>query len=516
VPGRHGSSGRVSGSRTLIRGGLVLTMDPSRPEPFTGDLLIEDGVIVAAAPSVEKPAGAKVIDGSRRLVTPGLVNAHMHSFESTYRGRYERLPMELWSLYGYPTLGAEPLDDELLYLRTMVVAIESLRNGVTTILDDIDEWSGQTIESLEPVFRAYAASGMRASCSGNFQNRFDVDVLPHADELVPPSARALLTSGRTPTDDEYLAFLREAAARFHRPTERQRFVIAPCGPQWCTESLLVESHRLARELGTNYHVHALETRVQIATQRTFYDDTLIAFMDELGVLDEATTIAHAIWVTDRDVERLAASGAAVVHNPISNLKLGAGTAPLRALLDAGVPVGLGTDGPSCNDSARLFDTIRVAALLHSGTSLDHATWPTAREIVEAATRGGARAAFVHDQVGTLEVGKRADLVLFNLDTINFTPLSDVYRQLAYSENGTSIELVMVDGDVVVEGGRCTKVDEEATLSAFRDRLGNFARYHERLEERYRQFEPHIAAIHRRCAAETADFTQAGSAASVTR
>jgi 5-methylthioadenosine/S-adenosylhomocysteine deaminase len=505
----------VNRSATLIHDALLLTMEPSRPEPFVGDLLIENGVIARVGGRLDAPPGTRVIEGRGRLVTPGLVNAHMHSFESTYRGRYERLPMELWSLYGYPTLGAQPLDDELLYLRTMVVAIESLQNGVTSILDDVDEWSGQTIESLDPVFRAYADSGIRASCSGNFQNRFDVDVLPHADEVVPPEARALLTSGAIPTDDEYLDFLRQAIARFHRPSERQRFVIAPCGPQWCTESLLVESHRLARELGLNYHVHALETRVQIATQRVFYDDTLIAFMDELGLLDETTTLAHAIWVTDRDVERLATSGAAVVHNPISNLKLGAGIAPLRSLLDADVPVGLGTDGPSCNDSARLFDTIRVAALLHNVTSPNHAAWPTAREIIAAATRGGARAACIDDQVGTLEVGKRADLVLFDMDTINFTPPGDVFRQLAFSENGTSVELVIVDGEIVVEGGRCTRVAEHEILSAFRERLGDFARYHQRLEDRYRQFEPYIAEIHRRCVADTSDFTQAGEHAAAT-
>jgi cytosine/adenosine deaminase-related metal-dependent hydrolase len=434
----------------------------------------------------------------------------MHSFESTYRGRYERLPMELWALYGYPTLGAQPLDEELLYLRTMVVAIESLRNGVTSLLDDIDEWSGQTLDALEPVFRAYAASGIRASCSGNFQNLFDVDVLPHADEVVPDTERALLTSGATPSDREYLEFLREAFDRFHRPAERQRFVIAPCGPQWCTESLLVATHGLAGELGVNYHVHALETRVQIATQREFYGDSLIAFMDRLGVLDELTTLAHAIWITDGDVERLAASGAAVVHNPISNLKLGAGIAPIRALLQAGVPVGLGTDGPSCNDTARLFDTIRVAALLQNVTHPDPSTWPTARQIVEAATRGSARAAGISDEVGTLAVGKRADLVLFDLDTLNFTPLSDPYRQLAFSENGTSIRLVMVDGEVVVEDGRCTLVDEEAVLAEFRSRLGEFAEYHQQLEDRYRRFHPYIEEIHRRCSAETLDFVQAGT------
>jgi 5-methylthioadenosine/S-adenosylhomocysteine deaminase len=338
--------------------------------------------------------------------------------------------------------------------------------------------------------------------------------LPHADEVVPPDVRASLTSGAVPTDEEYLGFLREAARRFHRPAERQRFVIAPCGPQWCTESLLVETHRLAQELGTNYHVHALETRIQVATQRNFYDDTLIAFMDRLGILDESTTLAHAIWVTDCDVERLAASGAAVVHNPISNLKLGAGIAPLRSLLDAGVPVGLGTDGPSCNDTARLFDTIRVAALLHNVTTLDQSAWPTAREIIEAATRGSARAAGIDDQVGTLEAGKRADLVVFDLETINFTPFSDPYRQLAFSENGTSIRLVIVDGQVVVEDGRCTRVDEREVLAALRARLGEFASYHEALEDRYRAFEPYIAEIHRRCASETLDFVQAGASAAL--
>ena len=501
----------MTDATTLLRGGLLLTMDPSQPDAFTGDVLIEQGAITRIAPAIEVPAGAEVIDATRRLVTPGLVNAHMHSFESPYRGRYERLPMELWSLYGYPTLGARALDDEFLYLRTMVVALEGLRGGVTSILDDLDEWSGQTLASLEPVFRAYAAAGVRASCSGNFQNRFDVDLQPHADVVMPAAERALLRSATIPSDDEYLGFLRDAAARFHRPQERRRFVIAPCGPQWCSEGLLAGSHALARELGLNYHVHALETRIQIATQRTFYDDTLIAYMDGLGVLDERTTIAHAIWVTDGDVERLAESGAAVVHNPISNLKLGAGVAPLRALLDAGVPVGLGTDGPSCNDTARLFDTIRVAALLHTVTSPDPAVWPAAREIVTAATRGGARAACLDEEVGTLAVGKRADLLLFDLDTIAFTPLSDPYRTLAFSENGASITHVLVDGEVVVRDGRCTRVDEAEILAAFRARLDGFARYHQGLEDRYRRFEPYVAEIHRRCAAETMDFVQAGQA-----
>jgi 5-methylthioadenosine/S-adenosylhomocysteine deaminase len=504
----------MSTSALLLRGGVLLTMKAGAGPSFVGDVLVQNGAIAAVGPGVEALPGTRVIDATNRLVIPGLVNAHMHSFESPYRGRYERLPMEQWALYGYPTLGAKPLGEELLYLRTMVVAIESLRNGVTGILDDIDEWSGQTLDDLEPVFRAYADSGMRASCSGNFQNRFDVDVLPHADDVVPPEVRAALTSGAVTSDEEYLDFLREAARRFHRPEGRQRFVIAPCGPQWCTETLLTETHRLAQELGTNYHLHALETRIQIATQRTFYDDTLIAFMDRLGVLDETTTLAHAIWVTERDVERLAESGAAVVHNPISNLKLGAGVAPLRALLDAGVPVGLGTDGLSCNDSARLFDTIRVAALLHNVADPDHAAWPTARQIIEAATRGSARAAGLDDQVGTLEVGKRADLVLFDLDTINFTPLSDPHRQLAFSENGSSIRLVMVDGEVVVEDGRCTRVDEGEILAAFRERLPEFVRYHEALEDRYRPFEPYIVEIHRRCVSETLDFVQAGGGAPV--
>lgn len=484
---------------TLIKGALILTMAPSQDEPAVGDIRFDENGIREIAADIPPLAGERIVDGRDRLVMPGLVNAHTHSFEMTYRARYERLPMELWALFGFPTIGATPLSARLIYLRSMVVAIEALKSGVTTILDDVDEWDGQTLDSLAPIFAAYDDAGIRASVSGNFQNLFDVDVMPFADEVFPEDVRHRLSPGNSPSDAYYLDFLAAGIDRFHQPTGRLQFVVAPCGPQWVSESLLGATADLARSRGVNFHLHALETRLQVLSGREVFGRSHIQVLADAGGLDRMTTIAHGIWLTDHDVALIASAGASIVHNPISNLKLGAGVASLRQLLDAGVNVGLGTDGPSCNDTVRIFDTMRVAALIHSVTAPAGLDWPTAREIVHAATVGGARAANVGERTGWLAPGRQADVIVLDLRSVSFTPLGDIYKHLAYSENGSSIRQVYAAGRLVVDDDRLTLVDEDAILDEFRSYLPEFRRMHAALEETSREFEPYIAEVQRRCA-----------------
>ncbi|MBV6657404.1 MAG: amidohydrolase family protein, partial [Devosiaceae bacterium] len=194
---------------------------------------------------------------------------------------------------------------------------------------------------------------------------------------------------------------------------------------------------------------------------------------------------------------LGEAGCSVAHNAVSNLKLGAGVAPIRRLLNAGVVLALGTDGVSSNDTARIFDVMRVAALVQSATGPDFTQWLNASEILSAATIGGAKSAALGHLTGSLEPGKRADLIVLRLDELAFTPLNDVRKHLVYSENGSSIERVIVDGVTVVESGRLTQIDEQAILSEIRASMPDYLKAHAETEKRNRVFHSHMAELHHR-------------------
>jgi cytosine/adenosine deaminase-related metal-dependent hydrolase len=184
---------------------------------------------------------------------------------------------------------------------------------------------------------------------------------------------------------------------------------------------------------------------------------------------------------------------------VCNLRIGSGVAPLRALLDAGVNVALGTDGISSNDSCRIFDVMKVAGLIHTLATDDFDAWPTAQEILWAATRGGAGATGLDQRIGSIEVGKKADLVALDLYSSAFVPVNDLANQLVYAENGSSVSLVMVDGEIVVENGRCTRIDESAVLREAAAVLGEYLRAHALVERDARELEPYFRAVYERCA-----------------
>jgi 5-methylthioadenosine/S-adenosylhomocysteine deaminase len=483
----------------LIRNATVLAMGgPHGSTPFQGDILVEGDRITAVGQHVPVPEAAQVIDGTDKLVIPGLVNAHVHSWEAMFKGRYDNMPLELWMLYSYPILGCTPLEARLIYLRTMLVGMESLKNGVTCVVDDIIELPGQSMEALAAAFKAYEDLGIRANVSGHIINKPFTETIPYATEILPKELLARVNNTSPPSTKDYLEFTKEALSRFQDKQGRLRYVIAPSGPQRCTDDLLAAAHELALKHGTPYHIHILETKTQAVTGREFYGKTLIRHLHDVGALSERTTIAHSIWVTDDDIELMGRARCSVAHNPISNQKLGAGIAPFRKLLDAGVNVALGTDGISSSDTSRMLDVMHVAAILHKVTTPNYKKWPTAAEVLRAATIGGARSAMIHDQVGSIEVGKKADLVIFNTKSINFTPLNDLRNHVVYCENGTSITTVIVNGEIVVQGGELTRVDETALLDELRSYLPEFQKHHSQVEAINREFEPYFAQIHRRC------------------
>jgi 5-methylthioadenosine/S-adenosylhomocysteine deaminase len=378
------------------------------------------------------------------------------------------------------------------------------------VIDDVSEIGGQTLEQLGAVFAAYDDAGIRANVSGHIIDRPFIDTIPFARETLPPELTARVMACAPPSVASYEAFAQEAFARFHDRAGRLRFMVAPSAPQRCSEALMYAADALARAHGSAFHTHILETKVQAVTGPVFHGKTLIRYMSDLGLLHRGTTIAHSIWVTDDDIAIMGASGCSIVHNAISNQKLGAGIAPLRSLLDAGVTVALGSDGICSNDTPRMFDVMHAAGLLHSVSTPDYNSWVTAAEVLTAATIGGARSALLEHEIGSLEPGKRADLLILDMDTANFSPLNDVANHLVYCENGSSLETVMVNGEIVVEHGKLARVDERALLAELREAWLEYRPRHVAIEEANRAFEPFFAAIYRRCADTDVGINRLGS------
>lgn len=489
--------------KTLFRNGMVLSMkDRSSAEVSRADVLVEDDRIAAVGERLDAPDADRVIDGEDLLLMPGMVNAHIHTEQNTFRGRYPGLPLEVLMLYAYPLTGASPLDAEMIHHRTLLAGIESLKTGVTSVLDDVIEVPRQELNQLGAVFGAYEQIGMRANISGHVINRPFFETIPYLEETLPERLKEKFLRVPPIGLDEYMDFCGAAVDRFHGSGNgRLRYVVAPSGPQRVTEDLLERVAEFSKRFDTPMHIHVLETRVQRVTGARLYGKSLIKLMADLDALHEKTSIAHAIWIDEEDIELIAGRGASVAHNPVCNLRIGSGVAPLRGLLRAGVNVALGTDGISSNDSCRLFDVMKAAGIIHTISTDDYDEWPTAYEILWAATRGGARAVGLDDQIGSIEPGKKADLVALDLCTSAFVPLNDVANQLVYAENGSSVRLVMVDGEVVVEDGRCTKIDETAVLREARTMLEAYLKQHALVERDARELEPYFRAVYERCLVE---------------
>lgn len=484
---------------TLIRQATILTLEgPNGLTPFTGDILVEGGTIVGLDRHLPHGEATTVIDGSGKLVMPGLVDAHFHSGDAFLRGRYEHLPLELWMLYCYPIILGPTVSDRLLYLRSVLVAMDALKNGITTMSDDFIDRPFQNLDRLGAVFQAYDDAGIRATVSCSIADLNVFDTMAGARELIPADLQAANNRPRV-SIDAYVDFCRSAFSALHGRSNRLRVMVGPSGAQRCSPELLQACSSLAVEHGVPFHTHLLETRMQAVTSQHMYGKTLVEHMKAIGVLTPHVCGAHGIWVSNSDIDLLADAGCSVVHNALSNLKLGSGVARVRQLMNAGVNVALGTDGYCASESARMFEVMKAAATLQNVQSADYRQWIGAGEILAAATVNGAKSARLDGEVGTLKPGKKADLICLDLGSRNFFPPGDIRKQLVYSENGSSLDWVMVEGEIVVHKGRATKVDEAAILAELADLLPPYLGAYAATEEANRAYEPYFAELLRRSA-----------------
>ncbi|MGV2064486.1 amidohydrolase family protein [Agrobacterium sp. 22-226-1] len=483
--------------RLLFRNATLLSMDKTHgATPFTGDLLVEGDRISAIGTDLPLPPEARVIDASGRLLMPGLVNAHLHSSETFFKGRYQGMPLEVWMLYSYPILMNAPLSERLLYLRSLLTAMESLKAGVTTLVDDFFDPPGFEAGRLKLVYDAYDHAGIRANVSHCVIDKHVFDTMPYLREIMPADLQAEV-EGPSITTADYIAYCQDIFASQHGRAGRLGFMVSASAPQRCSADLMQACVALAQEKSVPYHTHVLETKTQAVTGPEFYGKSLIRYMHDLGLLTQNTTIAHSIWVSDDDMALMGAAGCSVAHNAVSNLKLGSGIAPVRRLLDAGVHVGLGTDGLSSNDTARIFDVMRFAALLHDIAAPDTDGWMTAVEVLRSATIEGARTAMLDEITGSLEIGKRADLIMLDISGYDYMPMNRLDHHLVYCENGSNIRMVVVNGEITVEDGRLLTINEAEIFAELRAILPAYMSEHAELEKLNARFEPYMREMYRR-------------------
>jgi 5-methylthioadenosine/S-adenosylhomocysteine deaminase len=483
-----------------VTGCSALVGDDARYERGPLDIVIADRRIAAVRPTGERPPEGAAIDARNRLVVAGLINGHHHSHEHYYKGRHENQPLELWMNSVRP-LDPIPYTPRQVYLRTLVGAIEALRSGTTTIIDDMNASPVLIPEHIEAAYRAYEDIGIRALVGITLFDRPFFRAMPFVEEEFP--AELLQTLDGKPRSDalEYLEFARHLARTRHPKSNRVGYIATPSAPQRCTEAFLRSVRAMADEFDLPVIMHVQETRLQVVTGQLFYGSTMVEYLERVNFLGPKLSLIHCVWLNPREIELISRRGVSVQHNPVSNLKLGSGVAPVRALLDAGVNVSLGTDGCGSIESASMLKVVCAAALVNKLRDDDPARWIGAQEAWRAGTAGAARAIGFGDELGAVEAGRKADLAVYRLDSIPFTPLNNPLGQLVYAENGANLDMVIVDGEIVLRGGELTWIDESAILAEIAD---EHARLLPLIEETERKAAPINAAyrrIYARCLKE---------------
>ncbi|MGK7910333.1 MAG: amidohydrolase [Synechococcus sp.] len=426
------------------------------------DIWLNDGAIagIYSTGTHPVPIGTEVVEGKNKLLLPGWVNAHTHSMEMWTRGLIPPLPLELWlaELYAHPLQSVDQL-----YLAALLTAVETLLSGGTTVVDHLVLIPGQELESLAAADRAYRQVGIRAYIAPLIQDEAFEYSIPGGRQLQPMMPPM-------PTED-VLALMEEIVRKFHSPQEGIEIGIGPTGIQLCTDALFEGCIDLSNRYNLCRHGHLLETKAQVKLAQEKYGTSAVVHLAELGWLSPKTSLAHCVWLDERDIELMAETGTTVVHNPLSNLRLGSGIAPMLRYRDRGVNISYGCDGAASNDGQSMFEVLKIGSMLHNTTDFDYRTWMSPQTICRQASEGGA-AGLNSQAYGRLEVGQSADLVLYTLNDLSLLPAADPLGQLIWGRPGNVVDSVWVRGQQVVADGHPLTVD----VKALSERLHSYSEW----------------------------------------
>lgn len=414
-------------TKWMVKNGTFAVLEEGRPI-LKGYMVVENDMITYLGeemPTVEE--GTEMIDGTHLFFLPGLVNTHGHAAMSLLRGYGDDLALQVWLQEKMWPMEAKFTADDV-YWGTSLSVLEMIKGGTTTFVDMYDH--------MDQVARVVEDSGMRGVLTRGVIG------------LCPPEEQQQKLN-------EAVAFAKD----WHgQAGGRITTMISPHAPYTCPPDFIEKFIQVSHDLNLPMHTHMSETRAEVAQNVNDYGLRPVAHLEKLGMFSRPTLLAHAVHLTDEEIEILAKYGVAVSHNPGSNLKLASGIARVPELLKAGVTVSLGTDGPASNNNLDMFEEMRLAALIHKGVSGDPTAIP-AEEALRMGTVYGARSVFLND-IGCLAVGLKADIVALDTDQAHFLPRTDFISHAIYSASAKDVEHVWVDGKQVVKHGVSLTLDEE--------------------------------------------------------
>lgn len=436
-------------SNILIENGAVVSVDDAGHVYDPGYLWVVGDRIAAvgagAAPAELRSQATEVIDARWMAVMPGMVNAHTHLFQTFIRGLADDKPLLAWLKAAiWPV--AQALTEEDAYLAALVGLVENIRGGATAVIDH--QYIHTEPGNDDGVFRAAEESGLR------FLNaRGWADMAYHPAFMESP--------------DRIVAEMTRLHETWHgRADGRLRLEFGPLIPWGCSDATMRRTRDLARQWGVGTHIHVAETQAEIEMELASRGLRHIEWLAGLDALGPNVQLVHSVWLDDHELDLVADSGAVVVHCPVSNMYLASGVARVPEMRRRGIPVALATDGPGSNNNQDMLEVLKSTCLLHKVHTLD-AMALLPEDALWMACRGGAAAFGQASQIGSLAVGKKADIVLVDLNTPLAMPVHRPVSALVYNVSAGNVDTVIVDGRIVMRGKRVLCVDETALLAEAR-------------------------------------------------
>jgi len=415
----------------IVYGDAVVTMDPDARVIENGAVAVDDGVILAVGPAGdidERYSADEVLEGANRVVMPGLINGHSHAAMTLLRGVADDLALMDWlENYIFPAEVAF-VDAEFVRIGTELACWEMLRGGTTTFVD-MYYYPDAIAEVVE-------SCGMRALISATVIDQRSPDAESAGDGL-----------------DKGMGFIERWQGRHPRITP----IFGPHANYTLDAEQLAATRRAAIELGVPISIHLSESPYEVQYSKETYGTTSIEMLEEIGFFDGPTIAAHVVWPTESEIPILAERKVGVIHNPTSNMKIASGIAPITAMLAAGVRVGIGTDGAASNNDLDLWEEMRLASFLQKVDRMDPEVLP-AETVLRMATSGGAEAIGLGETIGSLEPGKRADLIQVAFDDVHHVPTYNVMSHLVYVTDEQDVAAVIVDGKLLVRDGQFLTID----------------------------------------------------------